>query len=200
MYLGNERSSYYGVSFNFILRPMSLITIHCRTDAALVQGGIGGYIHKQFGTWFQVNWNQVQLYYNRDIVWRELAAVFVLVHCLAPFWSQKVIRIDVDNISVKYMIMNLRSKLSRPDLQILINHICKLQIKFKFNLWMEWLSTKQNYTADNLSRFVKNPFKHCNIKPAAYPIKMASYALQLASNMSKNYAPKTDCIWIDDNA
>ena len=193
-----EEAAKVGVSFDFILRPMSLISVTARTDAALKSGGIGGYNFEKYGSWFQVHWDQVTLYNPRDIVWRELAAVFVLVFCNAPRWSQKVIRIDVDNSAVKYMLINMRSKLSRPDLQALINHICKLEIKFKFNIWMEWLSTKDNYTADNLSRYIKNPFHNCGFEPAAYPLNNATQALQFAADLCKEFNPKNDLVWIDD--
>lgn len=188
-----------GVSFDFILQPISLITITARTDAALVVGGIGGYVDKFGGKWFQVAWSEINLFHPRDIVWRELSAIYTLVQCCKQDWGGQVVRIETDNKAVKYMLINMRSKLSRPDLQILINEICKTQIEFQFNIWMDWISTKDNFVADNLSRNIANPFQNYPCLLNKTPIKSAVHWLQQAASLCLNIVPTKDLVWIDDD-
>ena len=53
----------------------------------------------------------------------------------------------------------MRSKLARPDLQILINEICRSLIENKFHLWIEHIPGKENVIPDALSRYFHRPFK-----------------------------------------
>lgn len=103
-------------------------------------------------------------------------------------------------MACKYMLINMRSKLSRPDLQILINSICGACIEYHFNIWMDWISTKDNYTADNLSRNINNPFDKCDIIPNPYPLSKAKYWLQEGANLCQDIIPTKDLVWKDNEA
>ena len=52
------------------------------TDASL-NVGLSGYSNKEH--WFKNNWNDIQLYHpnNRDIIWKELVAIFSFIHSLS---------------------------------------------------------------------------------------------------------------------
>ena len=81
------------------------------TDAAL-NIRLGGYSNK--GHWFKNNWNDFQLYPtdNRDIVWKELVAIFSFLHSLKHSLNKKVVYIYTDNEASKCMLINMHAKLS----------------------------------------------------------------------------------------
>ena len=103
------------------------------TDASL-NIRLGGYSNK--GLWFKNNWNDIQLYHpnNREIVWKELVAIFSFLYSLRHSLNKKLLHIYTDNEACKYMLINLRAKLSRTDLQIIINEICKICIQHEMFL------------------------------------------------------------------
>ena len=51
----------------------------------------------------------------------------------------------------------MRSRLTRPDLQILINKICLLLLKYHIQFWIDYIRGEDNITADALSRYKANP-------------------------------------------
>ena len=174
----------YGVSFEFFLKPMDNPDITLYTDASLLIG-IGGISDK--GHWFKNMWTDITLHNMeyRDIIWKELCAVFVFVHALRHHLKQKVVHIYTDNEPVKFMLISMRSKLYRPDLQILINKICKYSIKYQFHLWIEHIPGKNNIIPDALSRNFVNPFKSDNHTIYNKQINTTD-SLQYASNLCKD--------------
>ena len=151
-----NRASLYGISFEHFLRPVDRPDITIYTDASL-KVGVGGISDK--GHWFKNKWSDIHFpdAKNRDIVWRELAAIYTFVSALKSQLSNKTIHIYTDNEACKFMLIKMRSKLSRPDLQLLINELCKLFIEFEINHWIEHIPGKENVIADALSRFQPIP-------------------------------------------
>ena len=148
-----ERASSVGVAFDFILKPRQIPDITITTDASS-SVGIGGFDDR--GKYFQNRWQEIPElndYPRRDIQWMELCAIFVFIHHSAPSLRNKTVHIYTDNIAVKYMLIKMRSKLKRPDLQILINTICKLSIEYQFHIWIDHIEGQLNVIADALSRF-----------------------------------------------
>ena len=179
---GIQRAAQYGISFNQFLKPMDIPDIILYTDASL-NIGIGGYSNQ--GHWFKNNWNDIQLYHpdNRDIVWKELSAIFSFLHSLRHTLKQKVVHIFTDNEACKYMLISMRAKLNRPDLQILINEICKICIQYEIIPWIDHIPGKKNIIPDALSRNKSIPYKLSN--KCTNRIS-ATNSLQLAANLCKN--------------
>ena len=50
------------------------------------------------------------------------------------------------------MLINIRAKLSRPDLQLIINEMCKICIQHEITQWVEHIPGKQNIKPEALSR------------------------------------------------
>ena len=179
---GIKRAAQYGISFNQFLKPMDIPDITIYTDASF-NIGLGGYSDQ--GHWFKNDWNDVQLYHphNRDIVWKELSAIFTFLHSLRHSIKQKVVHIYTDNEACKYMLISMRAKLNRPDLQIIINEICKLCIRFEIIPWIEHIPGKQNIIPDALSR--NKPIPH-NLSNNCTNRISATNSLQLAANLCKD--------------
>ena len=158
---GIKRAAQYGISFDQFLKPMDIPDIVCFTDASL-KIGLGGY--SNHGHWFKNDWNNIELYHsnNRDIVWKELVAIFALIHSLKDSLIKKVVHMYTDNEACKYMLIKMRAKLTRPDLQIIINEICKLCIRYEIILWVEHIPGKENIIPDALSRNKSIPTKLLN--------------------------------------
>ena len=179
---GITQASQFGISFNQFLKPMHIPDITFYTDASL-KIGLGGYSDNGF--WFKNNWCDVNLYHpnNRDIVWRELTAIFTFIHALKDTLHSKVLHVFTDNEACKYMLINMRSKLTRPDLQCIINEICKILIKNAIILWIEHIPGKQNIIPDALSRNkpIPTPLSHKCTKQID-----TTQSVQLASDLCKN--------------
>ncbi|MCP4910588.1 MAG: hypothetical protein GY907_07760, partial [Bacteroidetes bacterium] len=157
-----KRADEYGVSFDFYLQPINKPDVICYTDASAI--GIGGITNR--GQWFQNKWSDIYFpgEQNRDNLWRELCAVFVVIASLRKMLRHKIIHVYTDNEPVKWMLISMRSKLYRPDLQYLINRICRWAIKFEFNLWIEHIPGVDNVIADALSRYKSQPFGNLTSK------------------------------------
>ena len=78
---------------------MNIPDITLFTDASL-KIGLGGFSNE--GHWFQNNWSDCNLFFpdNRDIVWRELVAIFTFIHALRFHLNKKVVHIFTDNEAV----------------------------------------------------------------------------------------------------
>ena len=177
-----SRASQYGISFDQFLKPMDNPDITIFTDASL-KIGLGGF--SSDGHWYKNKWEDIVLHndFNRDIVWRELVAIYAFLESIKLNLKNKTIHIYTDNEACKFMLINMRSKLSRPDLQSIINQICKIFIEFAINPWVEHISGKLNIIPDALSRDKPIPINlssKCTIQIDARD------AIQNASNICKN--------------
>lgn len=158
-----ETANRVGAPFAYFVRMRDLTPdIRIVTDASMLVGA-GGIASD--GTFFQTRWSDINLHIDsrdeRDIQWRELVAIYGCLLSLAErhgsALDDTLIEIFTDNIACKYMLMNMTAKLTRPDLQILINDICKLCVDRRIHLWMEHIPGEENKIADALSRFFENP-------------------------------------------
>ena len=179
---GIKRAAEYGISFNQFLKPMDIPDIVFYTDAAL-KIGLGGYSNQ--GHWFKNNWNDINLHHadNRDIVWKELVAIFSFIHSLRHSLTKKVVHVYTDNEACKYMLINMRAKLTRPDLQIIINEICKICIQYEIIPWVEHIPGKQNVIPDALSR--NKPIPNTLAHKCTNNISATS-SVQLAADLCRN--------------
>ena len=182
-----------GKSFDFILKPRKCFDVSAFTDAATEEGGIGGFINIQNAPFFQVAWSEVSETTNRDIQWRELAAVAVLLMCYKHEFAGKCVNIWCDNEPVVWILIKWRASLHRTDLQQLLRLIANICIEFDIIPWWDHIPGKENTIADNLSRFYNCPFTNSkvqpnkffnhNIKPASKPTDSARNNLQTCINL-----------------
>ena len=179
---GMLRASNYGISFDQFLKPALIPDIILYTDASL-KIGIGGYSNE--GHWIKQEWKNIKLFQanNRDIVWRELVAIYAFIDSLKYYLNKKTVHVYTDNEPCKYMLISMRSKLKRPDLQRIINEICKIFIEFEITPWIEHIPGKSNIIPDALSRNKPLPY-HLSHKCSKY-IEAAD-SIQSASNLCKN--------------
>lgn len=121
--------------------------------------GIGGIAST--GEYYQNKWSDVDIFepWNRDIQWRELVGVYVMIQALHHKWRHKKVHIFTDNMTVKTWLVRRRSKISRPECQILINQIARWEIENEMYLRFDHVPGEENVTADALSRFYRNPLK-----------------------------------------
>ena len=119
--------------------------------------------------WFQQKWSDINLHtpHKKDINWRELVAIYLMLHGLSQEIQQgfrdKNIHIFTDNMASKHMLINMRAKMHHPDLQAIINDICKLCVDDRILLWMEHIPGKDSIIADALSRCFPEPFGDCSV-------------------------------------
>ena len=109
-----------------------------------------------------------------------IKSIFVCIHALATSLHHKIIHIYTDNELVKFMLIKMRAKLARPDLQILINTIYKLSINYQFNL----IIGSDNVTADKLSRFEHIPKPSFSLSHFIKPIPFLLKAIDLVEPFS----------------
>lgn len=55
------------------------------------------------------------------------------------------------------MLSKMTAKISRPDIQVLINEICSIFMDKRNVYWFEFIPGKENIYADNLSRYFDQP-------------------------------------------
>ena len=173
-----------GASFSSFLKPnpgVRSFDFTILTDAS-VTIGIGGICSS--GHYFQHKWTDIELTepLKRDIQWRELCAVFVAIHSLQAQLSRKFVHVYTDNDAVKWMLIKMRSRLARPDLQIVINKICEILLAQHIDLWIDYIPGKENTCADALSRYFTAP-----LSTAPFPVSNkldATKSLQLASDLA----------------
>ena len=166
-----------GKSFDFILKPRECFDITAFTDAATEEGGVGGFIDTVNAPFFQVDWTEVSDTANRDIQWRELAAVTVLFMCYKHKFAGKCVNIWCDNKPVVWMLIKWRANLHRKDLQQLLRQIAEICMTYNIIPWWDHIPGEDNTIADNLSRFKPNPFSNARVQPNKFfnhKIKSAS--------------------------
>ena len=94
------------------------------------------------------------------------------------------------------MLISMRSKLSRPDLQSIINQICKIFIEHAITPWIEHIPGKLNTIPDALSRdqHIPTDLAHkCSIEINARD------AIQNASDLCKNIIIKNKFLDMNDS-
>ena len=173
-----------GASFSSFLKPragLRSFDVTIFTDASNTIG-VGGI--SSTGDYFQQKWTDIDLSdpTKRDIQWRELCAVFIAIHSLQTKLSRKLIHIYTDNDAVKWMLIKMRSRLARPDLQILINKICEILLEQHIEIWMDHIPGEDNKCADALSRYFPSPLESApfSVLNRCDTIK----SLQLASDLA----------------
>ena len=183
-----EQANKFGVPFTYFVRPLNKPDIICYTDASLTVG-IGGVASS--GHYIQQKWSDINLInaHKKDIVWREMCAIFVLLYALREelkdAFYDKILHIYTDNEPCKWMLINMRAQLYRPDVQELINYICKLLIDYRIQFWIDHIPGKQNVIADALSRYINLPTGNSVNKCKHYiPTK---HLLQWASRISEQW-------------
>ena len=181
-----------GKTFDFILKPRKCFDLTAFTDATSKEGGIGGFIDTNYAPFFQVNWSEVSDTSNRDIQWRELAAIAVLLMCYKNVFSGKCVNIWCDNEPVVWMLIKWRANLQRTDLQNLLRLVAEICIENNIVPWWDHIPGEENTIADNLSRFKPYPFSNKvqpnkffnnKIKPASKPTFLARKHLQTCINL-----------------
>ena len=166
-----RRAESTGISFDHILKPANANDVTGYTDAATVVGGVGGFLDHSDGTYFQCKWSDISLQNaaKRDIQWRELSAVFLLIKLNVRRLAHKAITAWCDNSPSVWMITKCRAPLKRPDLQEILNQLAKLLIQNEIHLWMEHIPGVKNVTADKLSRYYPNPLEDCRFRDQLRP-------------------------------
>ena len=149
--------------------------------------GVGGI--SNHGHWFQNKWTEIedvsiQQDKDKDNAWKELAAVFTIINSLGVLLHNKLVQIYSDHQGLVYMHKKMKSRTERPDLQILIDEICKSTMDFKYHLWLDHIPGKDNKISDALSRYKDDPFKSADIN---YDKRLDSFpSLQLAHDLCNN--------------
>ena len=186
-----------GASFSSFFKPQpESFDITIFTDASKTIG-VGGI--SSTGYYFQHKWTEIDLSEpeKRDIQWRELCAVFMAIHCLQGELSGKSVHIYTDNDPVKWMLIKMRSRLARPDLQIIINKICEILLEQHIEIWLDHIPGEENKCADASSCYFPKPLasapfavsKQCN----------AIDSLQLASDLAAQTDVKEKYLTFEDD-
>ena len=138
-----ERSK---ISFKWLLYPKDKGDICIETDASTTHG-IGGIEMINRGSYYGITYKEVPQWPHEnapDIAFLELMAVYVAITINPQRYTGKAILLRVDNQAVCAIIRKKSACLERKDLQQLIRMICEIAIKYKFYLWVKWISTKDN--------------------------------------------------------
>ena len=102
--------------------------------------------------WFQSRWPKLFLdQYKPSIEYQELFAVAVSVLLWAKLYENCRICLFCDNETVVKMLKNISS--SCKNCMILIRMIVRESLKYNMRIFAEWVSIKDNYLADAISRF-----------------------------------------------
>ena len=137
--------------------------------------------------YFQNKWKDIDIhnFSNRDIQWKELVAVYAILETAKDTFRNKTIHIFTDNISVKWMLVNFRSKLTRPDCQIIINRIATICYHYYIQIWTDHIKGKDNIFADALSRYIEVDWSKAPC-PLSQKIDTTN-AIQNAGNLAARY-------------
>ena len=99
-------------------------------------------------------------------------------------------------MACKFMLINMRSKLYRPDLQIMINDICMLLLSLRWLPRFEHIKGKLNITADALSRYFENPLEKEFQDSKRFDCKKH---IQRTSDLCSHTAPKDKYLKFEDD-
>ena len=172
-----------GLPFDFILHPDRCFDMHAYTDAASTVG-IGGFIQIPDAPHFQSRWSDMIGMEERDILWKEMAAILVLFILFKEQFKGKIVCVWSDNEPDIHMLIRWRAPLHRPDLHILIREIAKICIHNQIRPWWEHIAGEKNVAADRLSRFHSSPFQFESVKPSDKTLtRSARQALQCAVDL-----------------
>lgn len=158
---GLKRARSAGVPWGYFISPSQSPLVTCYTDASGVIGAGGACSN---GLFWQHRWSDFTLSKpeSRDIVWRELVAIYATILALKDHLGEQLqdrsIAIFTDNPACKAEILKMSAPLYRPDLQCLINDLCKVTLVGRIHLWIDLIAGKDNPVADALSRFKPQPF------------------------------------------
>ncbi len=146
------------ISFEWLLYPKDKGDIVTETDAS-GKIGMGGLEKKENGIYWQVNYEDLKNWHfnhekekEPDIVWKELAAVWITHKLQAKEWTGKAILLRVDNKAVEHIMIKKKACFERKDLQIMVRDICKECMDKEYWQWYNYINTKENKYADGLSR------------------------------------------------
>ena len=116
-------------------------------DTAGVYGGIGGIVHEEEGMQFQARWEDVNLHTpkSRDIQWKELVAIYVMLEINKEKRAWKRIRISCDNKRVVTMVNELRAKIVRCNLQAILIEVGTTQMEKAIILDSDYIRGKDNF-------------------------------------------------------
>jgi hypothetical protein len=133
-----------GNSFPFILGT----SVECRFKLA-TDASDWGYAAVFGDQWFAFPWQQGEK--DRfDIAYRELIAVLVAVRTWGKHFEKQQVRFYVDNANVVIGVKKNTTK--NETIMYLLRLLHAECIRFKFDLWIEWVPTAFNVLADALSR------------------------------------------------
>ena len=90
----------------------------------------------------------------------------------------------------------MRSKLYRPDLQILINDICMLLLSLRWLPRFEHIAGKENITADALSRYFMDPLEEAFQDSERFECKKH---IQRTSDLCSDIVPKDKYLKFEDD-
>ena len=167
---GLKHNQSNGKSFDFILKPRDCFDFTAYTDAA-GSLGIGGYVDIPHAPFFQVGWHQVSDTSDKDIHWKEMVAICVLIESNIDLFKGKCINIWCDNEPVVWMLIKWRAPLDRKDLQHILRRIAKLCIFNDIVPWWDHIEGHRNITADRLSRFHYHPFEFARVQPGKSSVR-----------------------------
>ena len=187
-----DQATKFGVPWDYFAVWNQTPIVTAYTDASLLIGA-GGFASN--GIYFQQKWNDFTLSnpLSGDIIGKELAAIHAMISALRENLGDKLqcqtMAIFTDNEACKWMLINMSSRLYRPDLQVLINDICRLCIKYRFHIWIQHVEGKKNIIADALSRFLPVQFpRNFNLKKiSASPFLKRASALASSWEVQRKY-------------
>ena len=107
------------------------------------------------------------------MLWKELAAIVVMLDVHRKEFRWKCIRISTDNDPVKWMLIKWRADLKPLDLQAMIRMIAEICIYSQITPCRESLKSEENVIADRLSRFQSNTWHR-----AQYNLLVSAHLLQ----------------------
>ena len=135
------------VDMKYILNQPTMLTIGT-SDAC--DDGAGFCIDRHWG-YYKFPKHHKKWHINQ----KEAHAVIMMIHNLKHYLTGKRLILMVDNTPLFYsMAKHWGSEALMP----FVYEICILMMKYKIQIWFEWIPTKDNVLADSLSRYDFNTF------------------------------------------
>ena len=184
---GIQMAMHHDLPWSHIIREPSNTEIELYTDAAGVHGGIGGFVDVPETSFFQIQWQEVELQPHCDILWKELVALYVALRVNLQLLRGRHVGFYSDNEPIIWMLIKGRSPMERPDLQLLIREFHRLCLYNTIEPWWAHISGDDNVTADKLSRFIPNPFADTDISPKVNQHESALASLRRALIDTKRF-------------